>query len=130
MANQMSEQVPTKTGVCVVCDCPDDDHYDWCSAGPSKASLTQEWVTKVTSQPDEGCCSAGGPPHPMPIPQAEWQQRFAARIMKHADWAEQPAMQAAESGYEYMTTESPEFANDPEGAADEEMSCWTDDGDG
>jgi hypothetical protein len=96
----------------------------------TNTQLTQEWVTKVTSQDaDEGCCSAGGPPHPPLISQQEWQRRFAARIMKYANWAEQPAMQAAESGYEYMKSESPEFANDPEGAADEEMACWTDDGD-
>ena len=63
------------------------------------------------------------------LDQSEWQRRFAARIMACATWDERLAMQCAESGYEYMTSESPEFANDPEGAADEEMACWTDDGD-
>lgn len=96
----------------------------------TNTQLTQGWVDKVMSQEEDDSPSVtGGPPRPAPISKEEWQQRFAARIMKYADWAEQPAMQAAESGYEYMTTESPEFANDPEGAADEEMSCWTDDGD-
>lgn len=63
------------------------------------------------------------------IAQDEWQRRFAARIMACASWDEWPAMQCAEDGYEMMMSESPEFATDPEGAADEEMSCWTDDGD-
>lgn len=97
---------------------------------PTKDQLTQEWVTKITSQPDaDGFCSVGGPPAPAIPSKEEWQRRFAARIMACASWDEIPAMQCAEAGFELMVAEAPEFVLDPEGAADEEISCWTDDGD-
>jgi hypothetical protein len=96
----------------------------------TNTQLTQEWVDKVTRRADdEGLCSAGGPPPPAIPSKEEWQRRFAARIMTCASWDEIPAMQCAAAGFELMVSEAPEFVLDPEGAADEEMSCWTDDGD-
>lgn len=59
----------------------------------------------------------------------EWKRRYAARIIACASWNERAAMHCAEAGYEVMRDGCEEFADDPEGAADEEMSCWTDDGD-
>lgn len=96
----------------------------------TNTQLTQEWVSKVTSQDvDDSPCVTGGPPRPAIPSKEEWQRRFAARIMACASWDEIPAMQCAEAGFELMVSEAPEFVLDPEGAADEEMSCWTDDGD-
>lgn len=59
----------------------------------------------------------------------EWKRRYAARIMACAGWNERAAMECAQSGYEMMIEGSEEFADYPEDAADEEMVCWTDDGD-
>lgn len=59
--------------------------------------------------------------------EAEWKRRYAARIMAVASWPEISAMNAAEAvDFDDMDEE---FRADPELAADEEMSCWTDDGD-
>ena len=66
-----------------------------------------------------------------PLDIAEWKRRYAAHIMKVASWPEVAAMQNAEAA----AAELKEcgmfegFENDPEEAADEEMSNWDDDGD-
>jgi hypothetical protein len=65
----------------------------------------------------------------MSIDKAEWQRRFAARIMEIAKWPEIPAIQCAESAVAEMDDMWDDYKDDPEGAADEEMSNWTDDGD-
>lgn len=62
------------------------------------------------------------------IPVEEWKRRFAARIMDVAKWPEWPAMQAADAAADFDDMME-EYHHDPEGAADEEMSNWGDDGD-
>lgn len=57
----------------------------------------------------------------------EWRRRFAARIMEVTKWPDKPAMDYAASIE--LTELDDEFRDNPELAADEEMSCWTDDGD-
>lgn len=64
-----------------------------------------------------------------PIDKAEWERRFAARIMAVANWPEWPAMQTSEAAAMELDDMQEEFRKDPEAAADEEMSCWGDDGD-
>jgi hypothetical protein len=75
------------------------------------------------------------------ISRDEWQRRYAARIMEKADWPEHAAIEVARVGAELY--EEDEWSPDrpvvwwggpsgehmsPEDLADEEMSCWTDDG--
>lgn len=57
----------------------------------------------------------------------EWIKRCSKRFMERAGMTSIEA-----DGYaQTMHAEwSEDFADDPEGAADEEMSCWDDDGDG
>ena len=77
------------------------------------------------------------------IPREEWQRRYAARIMKRAGWPEHAAIDAAKVGAEWYEEQErscgnavvwrggPSGAdNSPEDQADEEMSYWTDDGEG
>ena len=61
---------------------------------------------------------------PMPTAQDEWMAKYVLRMVArgiHVDdaWA---CCQAGADDHDY--------ASDPQDAADEEMSCWTDDGDG
>lgn len=77
------------------------------------------------------------------IPRGEWERRYAARIMERADWPEHAAIEAARVGAEEHERNeraagnavawlgSPSGTLDtPEEQADEEMSCWDDDGEG
>ncbi len=77
------------------------------------------------------------------ITRAEWERRYAARIMERAGWTAEQAAEAARVGAdEYERNEraarnvvawqdkSEYGANSPEDDADEEMSYWTDDGEG
>lgn len=82
--------------------------------------ITQEWVTKVTSQADDdSSCSAGGPPRPMPIPEEEWMRRLRARFVAIAG----EGADAVADAVTYAEW-ADGFEDDPEGAADEEMSYW------
>ena len=76
------------------------------------------------------------------IPRDEWQRRYAARIMERADWPEHAAIEAARVGAEEHERNERAAGNavawlggpsgtfdTPEEQADEEMSCWDDDGD-
>ena len=63
----------------------------------------------------------------------EWCRRYAVRVMEQAHWDERPAMMAAQVGAESEEQHAREEGRpvewkDPEGAADSEMSYWTDDG--
>lgn len=58
----------------------------------------------------------------------EWKRRYAAHIMKVAEWPEVAAIQNAEAAAEELNGIWEGFGNDPEGAADAEMSHWDDDG--
>lgn len=77
------------------------------------------------------------------IPREEWERRYAARIMERAGWPEHAAIDASKAGSEAYEEQErgcgnapvwwggPSGAdNTPEDAADEEMSYWTDDGEG
>jgi hypothetical protein len=65
------------------------------------------------------------------ITEAEWKRRYAARLMEHGGMPEAPAVQRGESAYEVAMEDYRAFPGcgiaDPEGMADEEMSCWEDD---
>lgn len=77
------------------------------------------------------------------IPRQEWERRYAARIMERAGWPEHAAIEAARVGAEeherneraawnavvWLGGPSGTF-DTPEEQADEEMSCWGDDGEG
>jgi hypothetical protein len=67
------------------------------------------------------------------ITTSEWKRRYAARLMERGGMPEVPAIQCAEAGYETALEDfnaSPsDGLMDPVEAADEEMSCWEDDGD-
>jgi hypothetical protein len=56
--------------------------------------------------------------------QAEWLERYAQRLVKQAALTEDQARKA--SGAEEFSVLSEDFEDDPEGAADEEMSYWSD----
>lgn len=60
---------------------------------------------------------------------AEWKRRYAAHIMKVAEWPEVAAIQNAEAAAEELNGIWEDFENNPEGAADAEMSHWEHDGD-
>jgi hypothetical protein len=65
----------------------------------------------------------------------EWTHRYAARVMERAGWVEYQAIYAARTGAEVFEQDERAAGNavtweDPEGMADEEMSNWTDDGEG
>jgi hypothetical protein len=68
-------------------------------------------------------CYSYGPKRKRSIPPAEWVQRYNARIREKGGYD-------GEEGYFEMTGMKFEdgcvagFENDPEGAADEEMSYW------
>ena len=75
------------------------------------------------------------------ITRDEWIRRYATRIHEQAGWTMEEAAEAARVGadeYERNARESGEAVvwwggpdgerNTPETEADEEMSCWTDDG--
>ena len=77
------------------------------------------------------------------ISRDEWKRRYAARIMERAGWDECPAIAASEAGAEAYEEQErgcgnaviwwggPSGANNtPEDEADDEMSYWTDDGEG
>ncbi len=71
---------------------------------------------------------------PEALTREEWMRRYAARVMERASWDERPAMmvaQAAADGEELGASEEGRAVEwkDPEDAADDEMSYWTDDGD-
>lgn len=58
-----------------------------------------------------------------PLPRKEWNSRYAARLNSVSGMTLELAADSAES--------ADDFYNDgmnPEESADEEMSCWTDDG--
>ena len=61
----------------------------------------------------------------------EWIDRYAARVMFCAEWDKESALASAEAGacaYEDEHGVDPEWS-DPEGMADDEIACWTNDGD-
>lgn len=70
------------------------------------------------------------------ITRDEWTRRYATRIHELAGWAMEEAAEAARVGADMLEQEgeapwwgSPgEAYNTPEDEADEEMSCWTNDG--
>lgn len=59
--------------------------------------------------------------------QEEWLYRYKARIIDEADVTEECAQECAAAAP--FAELSKGWENDPEGAADEELSYWTDDGD-
>lgn len=74
------------------------------------------------------------------IGRAEWERRYAARIMERADWPECAAIEAGRVGAEEYERNERAAGNvvlwiggpgglfdTPEEIADDEMSCWTDD---
>lgn len=74
------------------------------------------------------------------IGRAEWERRYAARIMERADWPEHAAIEAARVGAEEYERGEREYGNivlwiggpiggldTPEENADEEMSYWDND---
>ena len=70
------------------------------------------------------------------ITRDEWTRRYATRIHERAGWAMEEAAEAARVGADMLEQDgeapwwgSPgEAYNTPEDEADEEMSCWTNDG--
>lgn len=62
----------------------------------------------------------------------EWRRRYAARIMEVQKWPEHAAIQESREALDscgHLGDIAPIFRNDPEGAADEDMSSWSDDSD-
>ena len=77
------------------------------------------------------------------ITRAEWESRYAAQVRKRAGWTHEEAAECARVGAEAYEEQErgcgnavvwwggPSGAdNTPEDQADEEMSYWTDDGEG
>ena len=63
----------------------------------------------------------------------EWMDRYAARIMFRAEWDKESAIAASMAGAQAFEEEERAAGNaiewaDPEGMADDEISCWTNDG--
>lgn len=84
--------------------------------------LGQEFVTRVTSDPDALDVSANGPPPPMPTKEDEWLAKYAARMME--------AGLDADDAFMFARMGDNDYDSDPVEAAESEMECWTDDGDG
>lgn len=61
------------------------------------------------------------------LSQEEWLRRYKARIIDEADVTPECAQECADAATFAELAEG--WENDPEGAADEEMSYWMDDGD-
>ena len=64
----------------------------------------------------------------------EWIDFYAERVMERAGWTAEEAKRAAEAGADVYEQNERAAHNalvweNPEAEADEEMSCWTDDGD-
>lgn len=59
---------------------------------------------------------------PTPLTQDEWLRRYKQRFIDRADLTETQAQACSEA--ESFETLSEFFEDDPEGAADEEMSYW------
>jgi len=73
-------------------------------------------------------------PKDMNVNKEEWIKRYAERVQKMAGWNEDAARNAAEAGAEVFEDNERAAGNalaweNPEDEADEEMSCWSDDGD-
>ena len=75
------------------------------------------------------------------ISRAEWESRYAAQVRKRAGWTHEEAAECARVGAEVyeqneldggatMPVWRDNVTSSPESEADEEMSCWTDDGEG
>lgn len=64
----------------------------------------------------------------------KWMERYAARIMYVAEWDKESAIAAADAGADAVVEDAMysqsqvEWIN-PEEQADDEISCWEDDGD-
>lgn len=67
-----------------------------------------------------------------PITDAEWKRQYAARLMVRGGMPELPAIECAEEAYRQAVDDyrvgMDDGLTDPEEAADEEMSCWENDG--
>jgi hypothetical protein len=61
------------------------------------------------------------------LTQDEWLRRYKQRFIERAELTEAQAQQCAEA--EPFSVLSEFFEDEPEDAADEEMSCWESDGD-
>ena len=88
-----------------------------------RQKLGQEWVSRITQSSDPEASVVGGDASPMPIPREEWLGRYRQRLIGVAGLSEQHAQQCVEAGdgFEAM---SDGYEDDPEGAADMEMSYW------
>ncbi len=74
------------------------------------------------------------------LSRAEWQRRYAERVRLRAGWSPEDAAECARvgaavyeeaqraAGTEVVFAATPDST--PESEADEEMSCWSDDGEG
>ena len=78
--------------------------------------ITQNWIDKVTNNTGDDI-SVVGPSAPMP----DYKERYVATMV-----ARGVDVEFAEASF---ASSEPDFSVPPEDAAEEEMSCWTDDGD-
>lgn len=76
------------------------------------------------------------PAHAAALSAEEWKRRYAARVMEVSGMLEHQAIEVARVGRELYDEEVREYGQDsadvwggPEDLADQEMSCWDDDGD-
>ncbi|MCL4664449.1 hypothetical protein L0Z16_03445 [Burkholderia multivorans] len=76
-------------------------------------SFLQRWRAAILGQPDVA----------EKISDAEWLRRCAARFVQRADVEQRIADSFAEAAFENVADFG--FENDPEGAADSEMSYWS-----
>lgn len=84
--------------------------------------LGQAFVSKVTNGDGPEVSANGGTPSPMPIERGEWLRRYRQRFM---DVAGLSAGQAEDCANAVTFEEaSDSYEDDPEGAADMEMSYW------
>lgn len=90
----------------------------------SEQGTTKDQVSGV----DELCViGAGCGHHPMPTAVEAWRAKYALRIMAVCNCSEDFAIDSAKAVDDETIAKR---MDDPEGAADEEMEYWTDDGDG
>lgn len=87
-------------------------------------TLGQAWASKVTtsSEPDVSVMGADVSQPPVRLTRDEWRARYKQRFIDVCDCDDWFAQACAEA--ESFETLSEFFEDDPEGAADEEMSCW------
>lgn len=90
--------------------------------------MSQSFIKKPDNGPHSALAGLGVL-RSEPLAPEEWKRQCAARYMDRAGVEERVAMQMAETAWEEAATDRDNLPT-PQEAADADMDCWEDDGDG